>query len=288
MPDRRAGEAGHDLDAELRGRPGGVLHPLGGAAADALGVAVAPDLGRQDGAVALVDRVADGLADEVVADRPAAQAVALEQLAAAGDVAGVAQRLGDVEVVAPAGELEAVEAPAAAALGELGEREVGPLAGEQRDGTCHAWLLLSIRPADGASLPQPPAVSSASRPRPRATRLPGTAVRVALFITCLNDTLFPRDGAGDGVAARGRRVRGGLPGRADLLRPDARQQRLRARGAPARAALRRRLRRRRGGRLALGLVRRDGARAVRAPRPRGGGRGAAPARSRRSARASSS
>ena len=47
---------------------------------------------------------------------------------------------------------------------------------------------------DGASLPQPPAVSSASRPRPRATRLPGTAVRVALFITCLNDTLFPETG----------------------------------------------------------------------------------------------
>jgi hypothetical protein len=31
--------------------------------------------------VALVDRVADGLADEVVADRPAAEPVALEQLA---------------------------------------------------------------------------------------------------------------------------------------------------------------------------------------------------------------
>ena len=73
-----------------------------------------------------------------------------------------------------------------------------------------------------------------------------------------------------------------------MLRPDALQQRLRTRGAPARAALRRRLRRRRGGRLAVGLVRGDGARAVRAPRPRAPATRGCSARSRRSARASSS
>ncbi len=93
----------------------GVLHPLGGALPHAFRVAVAADLGRQDRAVALVDPVADRLADEVRADRPHAEAVALEQLAAPVRVAAVGERLVDLEVVAPAGELEPVEAPAAAA-----------------------------------------------------------------------------------------------------------------------------------------------------------------------------
>ena len=84
-----------------------------------------------------VDRVADGLADEVVADRPDVEAVALEQLAPLAAVRVVGERGVDVEVVAPAGELEAVEAPLAGLGGELGERQVGPLAGEQRDWSWH-------------------------------------------------------------------------------------------------------------------------------------------------------
>ena len=110
MPDRRAGEAGDDRHAERRGGARGVLHPLGGARAHALGIAVAPHLGRQDALVARVDRVAHRLADEVVADRPAPEAVALQQLAPAGGVVGLGQRAVDLEVVAPARQLEAVEA----------------------------------------------------------------------------------------------------------------------------------------------------------------------------------
>ena len=113
MPDRRAGEARDDLDAELRGRPGGVLHPLGGAAAHTLGLAVAPHLGRQDALVARVDRVAHRLAHEVRAQGPAAQPVALEELAAPLGVVGLRQRAVDLEVVAPARELEPVVAPEA-------------------------------------------------------------------------------------------------------------------------------------------------------------------------------
>ena len=52
VPDRRAGEAVHLLDAEPRRRPRRVLHPLGRALPDALRIAVAPDLRRQDPAVA--------------------------------------------------------------------------------------------------------------------------------------------------------------------------------------------------------------------------------------------
>ena len=90
-----------------------VLHPLGGALPDALGIAVAPDLGREDRLVPCVDRVADGLADEVGADREAVQVVALEHLLDRAHVAVLRERPVDLEVVAPAGELEPVEAPLA-------------------------------------------------------------------------------------------------------------------------------------------------------------------------------
>src|SRR5699024_3599566 len=42
-----------------------------------------------------------------------------------------------VEVVAPAGDLEAVVAPLAGEPGHLLERQIGPLSGEQRDRSCH-------------------------------------------------------------------------------------------------------------------------------------------------------
>ena len=137
VPDRRAGEAVHLLHAERAGRAGRVLHPLGRALAHALGVAVAPDLRRQDVAVTVVDRIADGLADQVRAERPALEAVALEQVALGLHVAGVGERLVDLEVVAPAGELEPVEAPAGGLLGQALERQVCPLAGEERHGSRH-------------------------------------------------------------------------------------------------------------------------------------------------------
>ena len=45
--------------------------------------------------------------------------------------------------------------------------------------------------------------------------------RVALFVTCLADTLFPEVGKGDRDGARAAGHRGRLPAGADLLRPDA-------------------------------------------------------------------
>jgi hypothetical protein len=82
VPDRRAREAVHLSDPEPRRRARGVLHPLRGALPNAFGLAVAVYLGRQDRAVALVDAVADSLADEVAADREDVQVVALEDLLA--------------------------------------------------------------------------------------------------------------------------------------------------------------------------------------------------------------
>ena len=75
----------------------------------------------------------------------------------------------------------------------------------------------------------------------------------------------PGDGPGRGARARAAGARGRVPGGADLLRADARQQRVPRRSAAAGAAVRGRdgAGRRRGrGRLAVVLVRRLGARAA--------------------------
>src|SRR5690606_10069279 len=134
---RRPREPDHGVDAERAGQPRRVLHLLGGALPHAPRLAVSPHPGRPDVAVALIDRVATPrLPLEVVRDGPHLQAVALEQLELALDVAGLvpAPR---VEMVAPAGELETVVAPPGCEARHLLERQVGPLAGEERDRTRH-------------------------------------------------------------------------------------------------------------------------------------------------------
>jgi len=52
-----------------------------------------------------IDAIADRLSDEVRAQRPAAEAVALEQLPELAAVRIVGERAIDLEVVTPAGEL---------------------------------------------------------------------------------------------------------------------------------------------------------------------------------------
>lgn len=109
VPDRGAGEPDDGVHPERRGRPRGVGDLGGGPASHALRFAVAPDAGGQDALVAFVDGVvADGLSDQVVGDRPALQAVLVEELLAAVQVGGVRERLVDLEVIAPAGEFESV------------------------------------------------------------------------------------------------------------------------------------------------------------------------------------
>src|SRR6266545_49945 len=106
MPDRRAGEPVHLRDAEQGRGAGAVLHPLGGALLDAPRLAVPPDLRWEDCLVPRVDRVAHSLADEVRAEREAVQMVALEHLLDRADVLGLGEGAVDLEMVAPAGELE--------------------------------------------------------------------------------------------------------------------------------------------------------------------------------------
>ena len=62
------------IEERARGLAGGD-HFFRGALAHAFRIAVAPDVGREDGLVSLVDQVADGLADEVVGHGETGQAV---------------------------------------------------------------------------------------------------------------------------------------------------------------------------------------------------------------------
>ena len=68
--------------------------------------------------MALVDRVADALTDQVAADGKALQVVLVQDIPAALDIAVLAESLVHLEVVAPAGQLQAVEAPRAGLLSQ--------------------------------------------------------------------------------------------------------------------------------------------------------------------------
>ena len=99
----------------------------------------------------LVDRVvADGLARRGGCEiaqtfRPCFSSMS----SAACDVRVVLGGAVDVEVVAPAGDLEAVVAPLGGQPAHLLERQVGPLAGEQGDRTRHGQLLVGWRGRPG-------------------------------------------------------------------------------------------------------------------------------------------
>ncbi len=97
------------LDAEIFRGVRGLDHFLRGALLDFLRLAVAPDMRGQNRLVPLIDGIADGLADEVARDGPGLQAVLGKKRVAVVAIFFVL-RLGDVEMIAPAGEFKAVVA----------------------------------------------------------------------------------------------------------------------------------------------------------------------------------
>ena len=137
MPDRRACKPVDDLDAELLCRPGRVFHLLGGTLAHAVGVAVPPDVLRQDRLMPVVDAVQHSLSDEVIGNREHLQIMFFQLFAFARTVTVVGKRLVDLEVVAPTSQLQAIVAPLTCLAGQVFQFQVGPLAGKQRDGSCH-------------------------------------------------------------------------------------------------------------------------------------------------------
>src|SRR5262249_54911733 len=123
-PDARTGESVDAVDTEPRGRPCRIRQPLGRPTAHSLRLPAAPDLRRKDRTVAVIDRVADALTDQMVGDRKAPEAVPVEDLPPALDVGSVGDRPVDFEVITPASQLQAVEAPGARPGSKLLESEV--------------------------------------------------------------------------------------------------------------------------------------------------------------------
>ncbi len=87
--------------------------------------------------MALIDWIADGLADQMAGDGEALEAVVEEQLPLGLEIGRGGDGPVHVEVVAPAGELDSVVPHLLDQGGELRERQVGPLAGEERERTGH-------------------------------------------------------------------------------------------------------------------------------------------------------
>ena len=127
MPDGAAGKAVYDRYAESGGRAGRIRKFRCGAGAHAFRVAVSPDVRRKNSLVTLVNEVAHGLANQVIADRPDFQAVFRKQIVPALAIAVVRQCLAYLEMISPTGQFEAVVSPLGSFLCERFEGHIGPL-----------------------------------------------------------------------------------------------------------------------------------------------------------------
>ena len=142
VPDGAAREAVHHVHAEALRRPGGLLHRLGRAPPHPFRVPVAPNALGEDAFVPRVDAVADGLAHEVARDGEDLKVVLLQGLPL-GRAVGLV-RFVHLEVIAPAGQLEAVVSEFLGLLAEGLEGQVRPLSGEEGHGSSHGRVSLLI------------------------------------------------------------------------------------------------------------------------------------------------
>ncbi|CAM5247635.1 hypothetical protein SGRIM128S_08849 [Streptomyces griseomycini] len=146
MPDGGPGETDDRLDPEGGRGTRGVLHTGRRPPPYALRLTVTPHLPRQDRPVAFVDdRVTHGLAHQMVGDRPALETVLVQEPVPGGEVGRVGQSLVDLEVIAPAGELETVVTEVTGQPADLLQRQIGPLTGEQREIARHTVSVLLRR-----------------------------------------------------------------------------------------------------------------------------------------------
>mgnify|MGYP000458778047 CR=1 FL=1 len=93
-------------------------------------------------AVALVDRVQHGLADQMGTNCQTLQVVVVQQFALPGTITLVQQRLIDLEMVSPASQFDAIVAKLFGYPCHFFDFQVRPLAGEHRDRSRHVILLV--------------------------------------------------------------------------------------------------------------------------------------------------
>ena len=127
MPDGTAGKAVYDRYAKSGGGASRIRKFRCSAGAHAFRGAVSPDVRRKNGFVALVNKVAHRLTDQVIADRPDFQAVFCKQIMPALAISVVRQCLAYLEMISPTGQFEAVVSPLGSFLGERFQGHVGPL-----------------------------------------------------------------------------------------------------------------------------------------------------------------
>ena len=93
---------------------------------------------------AVVVGVEHKLPDEMVTDRPALEPMFSKKFVPALAVGGIGCSFGDIEMIAPAGELKAVVAPRCCLLRQGRERKVRPLSGEKCYGSCQVDLPIKV------------------------------------------------------------------------------------------------------------------------------------------------
>lgn len=141
VPDTRSGEPGdHGGKVEIltglrieksTAGPGGQLELLGRALADSFGIAITPDLRREDGAMSLIDIVANRLSNQMIGDGERRESGVGQDAPAFLTVVVGRGGLIDIEVVTPTCELQTVEAHLFGKRSEFSEGKIGPLAGEK-------------------------------------------------------------------------------------------------------------------------------------------------------------
>jgi hypothetical protein len=112
MPDRAAGKTVDDFNAELLCGLRGIDNTFGRPLANTLGVAVTPDVLRQNRLVTFIDIIADGLAYKMRRDCKDLQTVVYKKLTLGLAITIITKSLIDFEVVAPAGQFKPIIAPA--------------------------------------------------------------------------------------------------------------------------------------------------------------------------------
>jgi hypothetical protein len=106
----------------------GQLKLFGSAASDTLGITISPNRWGKNRLMTLINEIADCLTDQMVGNSEGIGPASVDQFLAV--ICGFGG-LVDVEMVAPTGTLQSVEAHFFGERRKFRERKIGPLAGEE-------------------------------------------------------------------------------------------------------------------------------------------------------------